>query len=76
MTDSMKSKLITHLTDINKYKNLWKAKKNFDNNPLFNKYLNQIKAIGINPVIIPRDRRVPFLTNPMEALVRAIDPTE
>ena len=76
ITDSKKGKMIKHLRESNNFKNLWEAKQSFGNNSLFNKYLKQIRELGINPVIIPRRKGVPFLPNLREALVRAIDPTD
>ena len=73
ITDSKKGKLIKHLRDSNNFKNLWEAKQSFGNNTLFNNYMKQIRALGINPVIIPRRKGISYLPNLREALVRAID---
>lgn len=74
ITDSMKKKLIDHLKYINNYKSIYEAKKALKNNPLFNDYLKRIRALNINPVIIPRSKKIPFLANIKTKMITALDP--
>jgi len=74
ITKSMKNKLASHLKFINNFTNIWEAKKSFNNNPLFNKYVKQLKELNINPVIIPRRENVPFLPNIKDQIKKQYDP--
>lgn len=73
ITDNMKKKLIDHLKYINNYKSIWKAKQEFKNNPLFNEYLKRIRALNINPVIIPRREKTLSLANIKTEIIMAVD---
>lgn len=63
-TFSTKNKLIEVLRAINKHKSIWKAREKSQYTPSsFNRYLKQIRALGINPVTIPSRWNVDRLKN-------------
>lgn len=79
LTKSMKAKLIKHLWYINNFKSIHNAKQKFNNNPLFNKYLKLIRGIGengINPVLIPRRKNIPFLPNIKTEIIMAYESSQ
>ncbi len=74
ITPSTKDKLIKHLKLINQKTSIWKAKELYGNNRLFNNYIKQLRAIGINPVTIPREREVPHLSNLKSVIIETLTP--
>lgn len=53
-TPRTKEKLIEVLKAINKSRSIWKAREKSNYNcSCFNRYLNQLRALGVNPVTIP-----------------------
>lgn len=64
-TSATKEKLITVLKDISIHRSIWKAReKSQYNSSCFNRYLKQIRALGVNPVTIPGRWKVDKLKNP------------
>ena len=68
-TRTMKKKLVEVLRAISKHRSIWKARKEskYSRNS-FNKYLNLIRALNINPVTIPNEWEVNFLKNPQDLI--------
>lgn len=63
-TSKTKEKLINVLKAINRYKSVWKAReKSQYNSSCFNRYLNKIRVLGVNPVTIPSRWGVNMLKN-------------
>lgn len=53
-TSKTKEKLIDVLRDVSKHRGIWKAREECKyNSSCFNRYLKQIRALGVNPVTIP-----------------------
>ena len=66
----MKEKLIEFIKLINQKENIWTAKDLYNNDRLFNSYVKQLREdLNINPITIPRERKVPHLTNPKKELI-------
>lgn len=68
-TKTMKDKLVEVLRAINRHRSIWKAreKSKYSRNS-FNKYLNMIRELNINPVTIPNEMEVDFLKNPKDLI--------
>lgn len=65
-TAKTKEKLINVLRAINKCRSIWKAREESQYNiSCFNRYLKQIRALGVNPVTIPSRWKVDKLDNIM-----------
>lgn len=63
-TSKTKEKLINVLRAINKCRSIWKAREESKyNSSCFNRYLKQIRVLGVNPVTIPARWRVNRLDN-------------
>lgn len=63
-TSKTKEKLINVLKAINRHKSVWKAReKSQYNSSCFNRYLNKIRVLGVNPVTIPSRWGVNMLKN-------------
>ncbi|MGL5149847.1 MAG: hypothetical protein ACRC7N_04635, partial [Clostridium sp.] len=63
-TTKTKEKLIKVLRAINKHRSIYKARKKCDYNEVnFNRYLKQLRALGINPVTIPTRWKMGILDN-------------
>lgn len=63
-TYSTKNKLIEVLRAVNRHKSIWNAReKSIYNINCFNRYLKQIRALGVNPVTIPVRWKVEYLKN-------------
>lgn len=63
-TSKTKEKLINVLKAINRYKSVWKAReKSQYNSSCFNRYLNKIRVLGVNPITIPSRWGVNMLKN-------------
>lgn len=53
-TSKTKEKLTEVLREINRHRSIWKAREKSEYNKVcFNRYLKQIRALGVNPVTIP-----------------------
>lgn len=63
-----KIKLIKCLELINTKRSVWKARIEFKNDRLFNKYLEQIRDLGINPVTIPERWGIDYIKNPINEI--------
>lgn len=63
-TSKTKEKLINVLRAVNKCRSIWKAREESQyNSSYFNRYLKQIRALGINPVTIPKRWSIEKLKN-------------
>lgn len=63
-TSKTKNKLINVLREVNKCRSIWKAReKSQYNSSCFNRYLKQIRALGVNPVTIPSRWNIDKLKN-------------
>ena len=63
-TSKTKEKLIDVLRVINKHRSIWKAREKSEYNKVcFNRYLKQIRELGVNPVTIPGSWKVNKLKN-------------
>ena len=63
-TYKTKEKLIEVLRAVSRHRSIWRAReKSQYNSSCFNRYLKQIRALGINPVTIPRGWKVNYLKN-------------
>lgn len=63
-TSATKDKLITVLKDINTHRSIWKAREESKyNKNCFNRYLKQIRELGVNPVTIPSRWKMKCLNN-------------
>lgn len=63
-TDTMKKRLIEVLQEVNLHRSIWKAReKSIYSKHSFNKYLNMIRALNVNPVTIPNSWEVNHLEN-------------
>lgn len=61
-TSKTKEKLIEVLRAVNKCRSIWKAREESQySSSCFNRYLKQIRALGVNPVTIPARWKVKFL---------------
>lgn len=59
-----KKKLIDVLREVNRHRSIWKAREESEYNfNCFNRYLSQIRALGVNPVTIPIRWEVNSLKN-------------
>lgn len=72
-TSKTKEKLINVLRAINKCRSIWKAREESKYNPsCFNRYLKQIRALGVNPVTIPARWKMNKIDNIMSISQGAI----
>lgn len=63
-TSKTKEKLIEVLKLVNKCRSIWKAREESEYSySCFNRYLKQIRALGINPVTIPARWKTDYLIN-------------
>ena len=63
-THKTKEKLIGILRAVSKHRCIWKAREESEyNSSCFNRYLKQIRALGVNPVTIPARWSIPNLKN-------------
>lgn len=63
-TRKTKDKLIEVLKAVSKHRSIWKARENSTYNPnCFNRYLKQIRGLGVNPVTIPERWGIDKLEN-------------
>lgn len=63
-TSATKDKLINVLREINAHRSVWKAREESKyNSGCFNRYLKQIRALGVNPVTIPSRWKINSLIN-------------
>lgn len=63
-TSKTKEKLTEVLRAVSRYRSIWKAREESQyNSSCFNRYLKQIRALGINPVTIPGRWKVEYLKN-------------
>lgn len=63
-TAKTKENLIEVLRVVNRHKSIWKARdKSKYNSSCFNRYLNKIRVLGVNPVTIPSRWRLIYLNN-------------
>lgn len=61
-TSKTKEKLTEVLIAVNRCRSIWKAREESQyNSSRFNRYLKQIRALGVNPVTIPTRWKVKFL---------------
>lgn len=64
-TSKTKDKLTEVLRAISKHRSVWRAREESQyNSSCFNRYLKQIRALGVNPVTIPGRWKVDKLKNP------------
>lgn len=64
-TSKTKEKLIGVLRAVSRHRSIWKAREESQyNSSCFNRYLKQIRALGVNPVTIPGRWKVDKLKNP------------
>lgn len=68
LTIGTKIKLTKCLELINKKRSVWKAREEYTDVRLFNKYLKLIRNLGINPVTIPGRWGIDFLENPLKKI--------
>ena len=58
-TSKTKGKLIEVLRAVSRHRSIWKAReKSQYNSSCFNRYLKQIRVLGINPVTIPKGWKI------------------
>ena len=68
-TSKTKEKLINVLRAINKCRSIWKAREESEySSSCFNRYLKQIRALGVNPVTIPARWKVDKLDNILQKI--------